>query len=67
MRMLKLSLTQDELSALLNLCLKELRTPTDQIRFILREDLHRRGLLEPHNHPPSGEDQSGDLKIAAGQ
>jgi hypothetical protein len=42
---LKLPLEQEEFSALLKVADKELRNPTDQARFILRQELARRGLL----------------------
>ena len=67
MPMLKLSLTQEELTALLNVCMVELRTPIDQIRFILREDLHRRGLLNLQGPLPSDFGQPGDQEIPVGQ
>jgi hypothetical protein len=40
-----LTLEQPEYNALLQAALKELRNPSDQARFILRQDLQRRGLL----------------------
>jgi hypothetical protein len=42
---LKMPLEQSEYSALLKVAGAELRNPTDQARFILREELARRGLL----------------------
>lgn len=43
---LKLPLEQAEYSALLRIAGIELRNPTDQARFILRQELERRGLLK---------------------
>jgi hypothetical protein len=42
---LKLPLEQVEYSALLKAAGDELRNPVDQVRFILRNELERRGLL----------------------
>lgn len=42
---LKLPLEQAEYSALLRLARAELRSPDDQVRFIIRKELERRGLL----------------------
>jgi hypothetical protein len=42
---LKLTLEQDEYSALLESALADLRNPSDQARFILRQELEKRGLL----------------------
>ena len=42
---LKILLEQPEYSALIHLAEKELRTPADQARLIVRLDLIRRGLL----------------------
>ena len=43
---LKLTLEQPEYSALLKVATEELRNPVDQVRFIVRKDLERRGLLQ---------------------
>lgn len=43
---LKLPLEQAEYSALLKAAENELRNPIDQARFILRQELERRGLLQ---------------------
>lgn len=43
---LKLTLEQDEYSALLKMALEELRNPSDQARFIIREEALQRGLLD---------------------
>jgi hypothetical protein len=40
-----LPLEQREYTALLEVAVKELRNPADQARFILRQELERRGLL----------------------
>ena len=48
---LKLSLEQAEYAALLKMAGDELRTPIDQARFILRQELERRGLLVIENDP----------------
>ncbi len=42
---LKILLEQDELNALLEMARGELRPPDEQVRFILRQELQRRGLL----------------------
>ncbi len=42
---LNILLEQPEYSALIHLAEKELRTPADQVRLIVRLDLIRRGLL----------------------
>jgi len=42
---LKILLEQPEYSALIHLAEKELRTPADQVRLIVRLDLIKRGLL----------------------
>ena len=42
---LKLPLGQAEYSALLKVAGDELRSPMDQVRFMLRQELERRGLL----------------------
>lgn len=52
---LKILLEQPEYSALIHLAEKELRTPADQVRLIVRLDLIRRGLLpedENKSTPP---------------
>jgi hypothetical protein len=41
------TLEQPEYSALLRIARAELRNPDDQIRYILRQELQRRGLLQP--------------------
>ncbi len=48
---LKLPLDQAEYSALLKVSQDELRNPVDQARFILRQELERRGLV-PTNLAP---------------
>jgi hypothetical protein len=42
---IKLTLEQDEYSALLKMAVSELRNPPDQARHILRQELSRRGYL----------------------
>jgi hypothetical protein len=42
---LKILLEQPEYSALIHLAEKELRTPADQVRLIVRLELIRRGML----------------------
>jgi hypothetical protein len=42
---LKLPLEQAEYSALLKVAGDDLRNPVDQVRFLLRKELERRGLL----------------------
>lgn len=41
---LRLELPQDEYNALLNAALSNLRSPSDEARYILRQELQRRGL-----------------------
>lgn len=43
---LKVLLEQPEYSALLHLSEREMRTPADQVRLIVRLELVRRGLLQ---------------------
>ena len=43
---LKILLEQPEYSALIQLSEREMRTPADQVRLILRQELVRRGLLQ---------------------
>ena len=53
---LRVVLEQAEYSALLKAALDELRNPSDEARFILRNELVRRGLLPHQSNPQS--DQS---------
>jgi len=52
---LKVLLEQPEYSALIHLSEREMRTPADQVRLIVRLELVRRGLLQDTllnlNHP----------------
>ena len=48
---LKLPLEETEYSALLKAAGDELRNPVDQVRFILRKELERRGLLAKEPKP----------------
>lgn len=48
---LKLPLEQAEYTALLKVAGDELRNPIDQARFILRQELERRGLLPQIESP----------------
>ena len=41
---LKLGLPQDEYNALLSAALSNLRSPADEARYIIRQELQRRGL-----------------------
>lgn len=43
---LRIPLEQREYSALLKMAQAELRSPDDQIRYVLREELRHRGLLQ---------------------
>jgi plasmid stability protein len=45
------TLREDERKALVVLALSELRSPADQARHILRQELSRRGLLPPDSAP----------------
>jgi len=40
-----IALEQPEYAALLDVALSELRNPADQLRYMLRQELERRGLL----------------------
>ena len=55
-----LILEQPEYSALLRVALKELRNPSDQARFILRQELERRGLLSPPEQNDHQEESTKD-------
>jgi hypothetical protein len=57
---LKLALDQIEYSALVDVALKELRNPTDQARYIVRQELIRRGLLPIDQHPVEMADVNTD-------
>jgi len=50
---LKILLEQPEYSALIQLAVKELRTPADQARLIVRLDLIQRGLLPENENQPT--------------
>lgn len=41
-----LTLEQSEYSALLEMAMQELRNPSDQARFIIREEAQQRGLID---------------------
>ena len=47
---LTLTLEQPEYSALLKIAIAELRNPPDQVRYLLRQELERRGLLSTDQH-----------------
>lgn len=49
---LKIPLSKEENEALTSAALADLRGPVDQARYILREDLIRRGLLDPQPQQP---------------
>ena len=53
---LKITIEQDEYSGLLKLALSEMRNPESQLRFILRQELEKMGLLLKKN------DQNADTK-----
>lgn len=55
---LTITLERSECTALLEVAVAELRTPEDQIRFIVREEMQRRHLLLP---PPSSSERSEEL------
>jgi len=44
----QIPLEQPEYSGLLGMARAELRSPDDQLRHILRQELRRRGLLQSH-------------------
>lgn len=48
---IKLTLEQPEYSALLKLATSELRAPDDQARYMVRQELERRGLLRDNKQP----------------
>jgi hypothetical protein len=50
------SLERTEKSALMKLAMAELRDPRDQLRYVLRRELERLGLLQPITPiiPPGG-------------
>jgi hypothetical protein len=59
---IKVELPQHEYTALLDLASAELRSPDDQLRYMLRQEAQRRGLLpsptttsnnEEHHHEPT--------------
>ncbi len=43
----RVNLTQEEYSALIDLCDLEIRTIPDQVRLLVRRELQRQGLLPP--------------------
>lgn len=49
---IKLSLEQSEYRALINLAMKELRSPVAQAQHIIRRELKRRGLLKEDKDRP---------------
>jgi hypothetical protein len=44
---LQIYLAEDERQALQRLAISEMRSLREQVRFVIREDLSRRGLLSP--------------------
>ena len=60
---LTLTLEQHEYSALLKMAIEELRDPSDQVRYILLQELERRGLL-PTNGNGANEEGSNDDREA---
>ena len=57
---IKIPLEQAEYSALLKAALSEMRNPADQARFILRQELERRGLLSPPEQNDHQEESTRD-------
>jgi hypothetical protein len=51
---LMINLNSDEAEALARLAASELRDPRDQIRFVVRCELERQGLLHPENAGGAG-------------
>lgn len=47
---IKVTLEQEEYSGLLKLALSEMRNPQEQLRFMLREELKRLGLLQENGN-----------------
>lgn len=56
---LKVALPQAEYSGLLDLAETELRSPDEQMRYLLRQELIRRGLLREAGDPVQREFQRG--------
>ena len=50
-----LTIREDERRALIQLSIAELRQPRDQVRFILRQELERCGLLKSTNDMAASE------------
>jgi len=59
---LTLSLPQDEYSALISVAIDELRTPADQARHMLREELANRKVLKLADREPVENLQKASLK-----
>ena len=56
----KLALEQAEYTALLKMAMSELRSPADQARHIVRQELMRRGYLSAGTSAP---DATGDIAL----
>ena len=57
---LKLPLEEEEYAALIETAAVELRSPADQVRYILRQDFERRGLLPAARQEPSASPEKRD-------
>jgi hypothetical protein len=55
---LTVTLEHQEYAALLDVALAELRSPADQVRYMLRQELERRRFL-PSDEPPAACPHSG--------
>ena len=51
MSSIHITLSPDEREALVKLALAELRVPRDQVRYVIRQELTRRGLLTEGDGP----------------
>ena len=60
MNRIKVDLPQTEYSALLTLAINDLRPIDRQVRFIIRQELERRGLLETETVSPQGIQPKGE-------
>lgn len=61
---LKIIITEEEYAALMKLAIEQLREPEDQMRFLLREELRKKGLLSSDQQRISG--PSNDIENLGG-
>ena len=62
----KLILDEPEDAALRKVAFTELRNPDDQARFIIRQELARRGLLSPLSPADQREEMRHEQRVPAG-